>query len=181
MQGMQETQVWPLGREDQPGGGKSSPLQCCFLGDSMDRGAWQATVHRVGHKWAHVRTERAGWVLFSDSLHTASTSIQSNTCMPVRSLLLPHLWNTSHWWFLQGSFFFFAKTILKLTNLNLPYFGTTTKGNLDSPNHLAFTKQTVLLSLSFGKFLFIHLSLAATLPSLAMWRLIINEISDTHF
>jgi len=28
-------------------GGNGNPLQCCFLENSMDRGAWQATVHEV--------------------------------------------------------------------------------------------------------------------------------------
>ena len=30
-----------------PGGGHSNPLQYFCLDSSMDRGAWQATVHRV--------------------------------------------------------------------------------------------------------------------------------------
>ena len=30
-----------------PGGGNGSPLQYSFLENPMDRGAWQATVHRV--------------------------------------------------------------------------------------------------------------------------------------
>ena len=30
-----------------PGEGKGNPLQYSHLGNSMDRGAWQATVHRV--------------------------------------------------------------------------------------------------------------------------------------
>ena len=34
-----------LGRS--PGEGKGYPLQYSFLGNPMDRGAWQATVHRV--------------------------------------------------------------------------------------------------------------------------------------
>ena len=34
-----------LGRS--PGGGTGKPLQYSYLGNSMDRGAWQATVHRV--------------------------------------------------------------------------------------------------------------------------------------
>ena len=34
-----------LGRS--PGGGHSSPLQYSWLENPMDRGAWQATVHRV--------------------------------------------------------------------------------------------------------------------------------------
>ena len=28
-------------------GGNGNPLQCSFLENSMDRGAWQATVHEV--------------------------------------------------------------------------------------------------------------------------------------
>ena len=30
-----------------PGGGNGNPLQYSFLENSMDRGAWQATVHGV--------------------------------------------------------------------------------------------------------------------------------------
>ena len=30
-----------------PGGGHGNPLQCSCLENPMDRGAWQATVHRV--------------------------------------------------------------------------------------------------------------------------------------
>ena len=30
-----------------PVGGNGNPLQCSFLENSMDRGAWQATVHEV--------------------------------------------------------------------------------------------------------------------------------------
>ena len=30
-----------------PGGGPGHPLQCSCLGNPMDRGAWQATVHMV--------------------------------------------------------------------------------------------------------------------------------------
>ena len=29
-----------------PGGGHGNPLQCCCLENPMDRGAWQAIVHR---------------------------------------------------------------------------------------------------------------------------------------
>ena len=48
---IQETQVWSLGWEDplerkwQP-----NPLQYSFLGNPMDRGAWQVTVHGVTKK-----------------------------------------------------------------------------------------------------------------------------------
>ena len=34
-----------LGRS--PGGGHGNPLQCSCLENPMDRGAWQAIVHRV--------------------------------------------------------------------------------------------------------------------------------------
>ena len=34
-----------LGRSPREGNG--NPLQCSCLGNPMDRGAWQATVHRV--------------------------------------------------------------------------------------------------------------------------------------
>ena len=30
-----------------PGGGNGNPLQCSCLENSMERGAWQATAHRV--------------------------------------------------------------------------------------------------------------------------------------
>ena len=33
-----------------PGGGHGNPLQCSCLQNPMDRGAWQATVHRVAKK-----------------------------------------------------------------------------------------------------------------------------------
>ena len=44
---MQETRVWSLSQEDSPGKGNSYPLQYSCLGNSMDRGAWQATFHGV--------------------------------------------------------------------------------------------------------------------------------------
>ena len=51
----QETQVCPLGLEDPLGEGKGDPLQYSCLRNPMDRGVWQATVHRVtrvGHDLA---------------------------------------------------------------------------------------------------------------------------------
>ena len=36
-----------LGSGRSPGEGNGYPLQCYCLGNSMDRGAWQATVHAV--------------------------------------------------------------------------------------------------------------------------------------
>ena len=44
---MQETRVRYLGWEDSPGEGDSYPLQSSCLENSMDRGAYHTTVHRV--------------------------------------------------------------------------------------------------------------------------------------
>ena len=44
---MWETWVRSLGQEDSPGEGNGNPLQYSCLENPMDRGAWQATVHRV--------------------------------------------------------------------------------------------------------------------------------------
>ena len=44
---VQETQVQFLGLGRSPGEGKGNPLQYSHLENSMDRRAWQATVHRV--------------------------------------------------------------------------------------------------------------------------------------
>ena len=38
-----------LGRS--PGGGQGNPLQYYCLENPMDRGAWQAVVHRVAKSW----------------------------------------------------------------------------------------------------------------------------------
>ena len=40
-----------LGRA--PGGGNGNPLQHSCLGNPMDRGAWQATVHGVAKRVRH--------------------------------------------------------------------------------------------------------------------------------
>ena len=44
---MQKTQVRLLGWEDSPEEGNDKPLQYSCLGNLMDRGAWQVTVHGV--------------------------------------------------------------------------------------------------------------------------------------
>ena len=46
--------VWSLGWEDSPGEGNSYPLQDSGLENSMDRGAWQATVHGVAKSWTQL-------------------------------------------------------------------------------------------------------------------------------
>ena len=37
------------------GEGSGNPLQCCCLENPMDRGAWQATVHRVAKDWTRLK------------------------------------------------------------------------------------------------------------------------------
>ena len=44
-------QVPSLGQE----GGNGNPLQYSCLENPMDRGAWQATVHRVTRRWTHLQ------------------------------------------------------------------------------------------------------------------------------
>ena len=38
-----------------PGGGHRNPLQYSCLENPMDRGAWQATVHRVAKSWTGLK------------------------------------------------------------------------------------------------------------------------------
>ena len=47
MQLTQDMWVRSLGREDSPGEGNGNPLQYSCLETPVDRGAWQALVHRV--------------------------------------------------------------------------------------------------------------------------------------
>jgi len=44
---MQEMQIGPLGWEDSLEEEMATPLQCSCLENSMDRGAWWATVYGV--------------------------------------------------------------------------------------------------------------------------------------
>ena len=43
------------GSERSPGGGYGNPLQYSFLENPMNRGAWQATVHRVTKSRARLK------------------------------------------------------------------------------------------------------------------------------
>ena len=44
-----------LGRS--PGEGNGSPLQYTYLGNPLDRGAWQVTVPGVAKSWTRLSTE----------------------------------------------------------------------------------------------------------------------------
>ena len=50
---MQQTWIQSLGKKKTPGEGNDYPLQYSCLENSMDRRAWQATVHEVAksQKW----------------------------------------------------------------------------------------------------------------------------------
>ena len=50
MQEMQEMWVRSLGWEDALQEGMATLLQCSYLENAMDRGTWQAIVHRVTKK-----------------------------------------------------------------------------------------------------------------------------------
>ena len=43
------------GQGRSPGGGQGNPLQYCCLGNPMDRGAWQATVHGTTKSWTQLK------------------------------------------------------------------------------------------------------------------------------
>ena len=45
-----------------PGGGDGNPLQYSCLENLMDRGAWQATVHRVRKNWTQLKQIRSLWI-----------------------------------------------------------------------------------------------------------------------
>ena len=51
----QETQVRTLGSGRSPGGEHGNPLQHSCLENPMDRGAWQATVHRVAKRQTQLK------------------------------------------------------------------------------------------------------------------------------
>ena len=59
---MQESQVQSLGGEDSPGEGNGTPLQCSCLENSMDRGAWCASVHGAAKSWTGLRPHTQGKV-----------------------------------------------------------------------------------------------------------------------
>ena len=45
-----------------PGEGNGSPLQYSFLENSMDRGAWLATVHAVAKSWTRLSTHASSLI-----------------------------------------------------------------------------------------------------------------------
>ena len=54
MAAMQETRLWSLGLGRSLGEGNGNPLQYSCLENSMDRGAWWATVHELAKIWTQL-------------------------------------------------------------------------------------------------------------------------------
>ena len=75
-----------------PGEGNGNPLQYSCLENSMDRGAWRATVYGVSKSWTRLSdfTSLHFTSLHSTLLHSASASLPSHSIPPV-SLNLNHL------------------------------------------------------------------------------------------
>ena len=53
------------GLERFPGEGNGNPLQSTCLENSMDRGAWQATVHGLTKSWTQVNTHTSREINFN--------------------------------------------------------------------------------------------------------------------
>ena len=53
---------WIPGLGRSHGGGHGNPLQCSFLENPMDRGAWRATVHGVAQSQTQLSNEAQAWV-----------------------------------------------------------------------------------------------------------------------
>ena len=69
-----------------PGEGNGNPLQYSCLENSMDRGAWQATVHGIAKSRTQLSTMRArahtGWMDLEDiMLSEISWSQKDESCM----------------------------------------------------------------------------------------------------
>ena len=50
----QKTWVQSLGQENPLEKGNGKPLQCSYLENPVDRGAWRPTVHRVAKDWTRL-------------------------------------------------------------------------------------------------------------------------------
>ena len=85
MQEIQESQFQSLGWEDPLKKKMAAPLQYSCLENSMDREAWQATVHWVpgGHDWACLLLPP------STSLPKCSTSTMDSTLTQLNSWSFP--------------------------------------------------------------------------------------------
>ena len=92
-----------LGRS--PGGRHGSPLQYSCLENPIDRGAWRATVVRVGHYWRDLACDLNGkrvwkridtYVCITESFcctpETNTTLLINCACVLIRAQLLSSVW-----------------------------------------------------------------------------------------
>ena len=89
-----------------PGEGNGNPLQCSFLGNPMDRGAWQATVHGVTKEsdtteWLNSNNAAENFLFLTFPTHPPkSTPLKKEKKVKVKSLsrlrLLATPWTTAH-------------------------------------------------------------------------------------
>ena len=71
----QEIPIRSLGWEDSPGEGNGYPLQCSCLENSMDRGAWRATVHGVAKSGTRL-SDQHSQVLYTDNESTINSQTE---------------------------------------------------------------------------------------------------------
>ena len=94
---MQETQVQSLGQEDLPEEGMKTNHYFCRE-NPIDRGAWQATGHRV--------TESQAWLNWA---HTERLPVGLQLLIPALAVLFPdvfvYLWACARYWVLKGKHF----------------------------------------------------------------------------
>ena len=88
MQGMQKTQVQPMGWEDPLGRKWKPPLQYSRLENPMDRGAWWITVHGVTKSQMRLSTQLIyNAASISPVQHTCPEDFSAVLCIPNTGLL----------------------------------------------------------------------------------------------
>ena len=75
---MQETKVRSLGREDALEEGMATHSSTLAWRIPMDRGAWQATVHRVAESWTQMKRQARSHMYLSKWLREALNSGSSD-------------------------------------------------------------------------------------------------------
>ena len=76
---MRETRVWSLGGGRSLGEANGNPLHCSCLGNPMDGGAWQATVHGVTKNW----TQLSDFTYIAVLEKTLESSLDSKEIKPI--------------------------------------------------------------------------------------------------
>ena len=78
IQELHETWVRSLGREDSPREGNDNPLLYSCLENLMDRGIWQATVHRVAKSQTRLSEHRAEHSGFPKDTQSCALSVHKH-------------------------------------------------------------------------------------------------------